>query len=383
MRTKLIIAGVILLLVLAGGLAAFWPFGNGNVLRLPGVVEIQEVRLGSKVGGRVEAIFVNEGDVIDKRSQPLVVFEAPELKNQWKQMKARLDGAKAEWQRAENGPREEERKTAHAAMEAAKARWDRTEFGWRKEEKEQAESELRTAEADFEQALKEFNRIAPLWLDKAVSKTEYEAALASRDRARGRKEAARWRDEMMKAGSRKEDKIETKQEYERAKYQYELLRQGTRQEDKDMAKAKVDELQAMLEAIEINLKETSIYVPPNLGKAKIEVIAFRPGDLVQPNQSVIRVLRVEDMWVKVYVPETELGKIKPGHRVNVTIDSYPGKNFKGTVIQHASIAEFTPRNVQSVDERRHQVFGIKIHIEDPQGSFHAGMAAEVVFPLDQ
>ena len=68
--------------------------------------------------------------------------------------------------------------------------------------------------------------------------------------------------------------------------------------------------------------------------------------------------------------------------VDVTIDSYPGKIFKGEVEQKNNIAEFTPRNVQSVDERRHQVFGVKIRVTDAKGVFSAGMAAEVVIPLD-
>ncbi len=382
MRNKILILVGVLLLALAGGLAAFWPFGNGKMLRLPGVVEIQEVRLGSKVGGRVEAVLVSEGDEIYQKNQPLITFEAPELKNQWKQSKARLDAAVAEYERAKNGPRQEDKDTAKAAMEAAKARWERMEFGWRLEEKEQAENDLKAAEADYEQALKEWNRVAPLYRDKAVSRTEYESALAARDRARGRKEASRWRDEMMKAGSRKEDKVEAKQEYERTRAQFDLLRNGTRQEDKDIAKAKVDELQAILEAIEINLKETTIATPPNLGKARIEVIAFRPGDLVQPNQPVLRVLRIEDLWVKVYVPETQYGLILNKMKVDVTIDSYPGRIFKGEVTQRANISEFTPRNVQSVDERRHQVFGVKIRPDDAQGIFNAGMAAEVMIPLD-
>jgi HlyD family secretion protein len=381
MKNKILIVLLVALLAVAGGLAAFWPFRNRHVLRLPGVVEVQEVRLGSKVGGRVDAVLVQEGDKIYK-SQPLVVFEAPELKNQRQQMQARLDSAKAEAERAENGPRQEEIDAAEAAKESAKARWDRAVYGWRVEEKEQAESDLKTAQADYEQAEKEWNRISPLFQQKAVSRTEYEAALAARDRALGRKESARWRDEMMKKGMRREDKEEAKQEYLRAKWQWELLRNGTRDEDKRIARAKVAELKANLEAIDINLAETTIVAPPNLGKAVIEVIAIRPGDLVPANQPVVRVLRVEDLWVKVYVPETQYGLVTLHKKVEVTIDSYPGKIFKGEVLQRANISEFTPRNVQSVDERRHQVFGVKVRIDDPQGVFNAGMAAEVTIPLD-
>ena len=109
---------------------------------------------------------------------------------------------------------------------------------------------------------------------------------------------------------------------------------------------------------------------------------MRPGDLVPPNQSVVRMLRVEDLWVKVYVPETQYGLVTLDKEVDVTIDSHPGKVFKGIVIQRANISEFTPRNVQSIDERRNQVFGVKILVSDPQGVLNAGMAAEVTIRLE-
>jgi multidrug resistance efflux pump len=81
--------------------------------------------------------------------------------------------------------------------------------------------------------------------------------------------------------------------------------------------------------------------------------------------------------VKVFVPATELGNIRTGQAVGVTVDSHPGRRFEGTVIHVASVSEFTPRNVQSPDERRHQVFAVKVRVADPDGVFKSGMAAEV------
>ena len=140
------------------------------------------------------------------------------------------------------------------------------------------------------------------------------------------------------------------------------------------------ELQARVAELEVNLREQTIFAPE---RAVVEVLAVRPGDLVPPNTPVVRVLRAEDLWVKVYVPETELGKVRLNQEDEVRIDSYPDKVFRGVVIQVASISEFTPRNVQSVDERRHQVFGVKVRVPNPQGVFKAGMAAEVVLPLQR
>lgn len=373
----LALAAIVALLV--GGLVVFWPFGEGKVLRLPGIVEIQEVRLGSKVGGRVKEVRVDEGDTV-AAGQVLIEFEAPELENQWKQTKARLESAQADLRRAFNGAREEEISAAKAARDAAKARLDRVEYGWRDEEIKHARAELDSAQADYDQAVKEFARVTTLYREKSIARSEFDAALAYRDRAKGRKDAAEAKLSMSK--SRREDKDEARAEWLKASAQYDLLYNGTRQEDKDAAEARVAELQAQLEAIEINLKETRIVVPEKLGKAAVEVIGVRPGDLVPPNQPVIRVLRVQDLWVKVFVPETQYGLLTDGKKVGVTIDTYPNKVLSGVVVQRANISEFTPRNVQSIDERRHQVFGVKIRVEDPQGVLNAGMAAQVHVPIE-
>jgi len=373
------IVPLILVLAIVGGLTAYFSLGNGKTLRYPGVVEVQEVRLGSKVGGRVESVDAEEGQVYSP-NKVLVTFEAPELRNQKQQLEARLAVAKAELVKARNAAKFDV-EAAQAMMDVAKAKHDRMQFGWREEEKKQAESELETARADYDQAMKDWVRISGLYRMNSVARTEYDAALAYRDRAKGRKDAAEAKWKMMETGNRPEDKDETAAEHRRAKANFELLK-ATRPEDIKVAEAKVAEIEATLDAVRINLDETVVKVPPNLGKAVVEVVAVRPGDLVPPNQPIIRVLRVEDLWVKVYVPETQYGLVTLGKQVEVTIDSHPGKVFKGKVSQRSNISEFTPRNVQSVDERRNQVFGVKILVEDTQGILNAGMAAEVTIKVD-
>jgi HlyD family secretion protein len=362
-RKALLLLGMVLAAVTAA-LGFFWPFsGRGSILRLPGIVEIQEVRLGSKLGGRVEKIVVQEGQLVEP-GQPLVYFEVPELRAQREQQQARLEQALADWEKAKNGPREEEKQAARAAMAAARAKLDRLEAGWREEEKRQARNELETAEADSKQAVEEFDRIANLYRQKTVSRSEYDAARAHC--------------EMLTAGSRKEDIAEARGEWNHAKAKYDELLAGTRYEDRLAAEARVAEARGKLRELDVNLAEAVVKAPD---RAVVDVVAVRKGDLVPPNQPVIRVLRADDLWVKVYVPETDLGKIRMNQEVEVTTDAYPDRRFQGVVTHIAPISEFTPRNVQSVDERRHQVFGVKVHIPDPQGSFKSGMAAEVILPL--
>ena len=140
-KSVLLLSGA-LLTAGAGVLGFTWPFGRASEsLRLPGTVETQEVRLGSKLGGRVASVFVAEGDVVEA-GQILARFEAPELQAQQQQLQARLQAAEAELDRARNGARSEEIAATRAAVEAARAALDRLKAGPRPEEIRQAQGDL-------------------------------------------------------------------------------------------------------------------------------------------------------------------------------------------------------------------------------------------------
>jgi multidrug resistance efflux pump len=248
----------------------------------------------------------------------------PEMEAQKVQQEARVAQMEADLEKAINGPRPEE--------------------------KDQAKGDLTNAEARLKQAQQNFDRAERLYLQKAIGREEYDAARGARDQAQGQLVSA--------------------------KAKLDLLLAGTRKEDIDLAKAQLQEARGKLREIEANLAEANVRAPE---RAIVEVMAVRKGDLIPPNQPVVRVLRADDMWVKVYVPETELGKVRKNQPVTITIDSYPGKQFAGTVSSIANESEFTPRNIQSLEERRYQVFRVRIYVEEPQGIFKSGMAAEVTF----
>jgi multidrug resistance efflux pump len=369
---------VLLVIVLAVGAAGasyyFWPFGRQDSLRaFPGIVEIQEIRLGSKVGGRVESVRVLEGEIAEK-DQVLVTFEAPELKTQRQQAKARLDLAVADYEKAKAGPRTEERAAARDALEAAKAHHKMLLFGPRDEEKREARSLLQAAEADFTLAKEEFDREQRL-VGTASSRTNFDTSKANRLRTQRQYERAKAHLDMLLAGTRVEEIEQSEADVRRLQAQYELLMAGTRAEDIAMAQARADEARGKLEELDAMLAETIVRAP---SRVLVEVVSVRKGDLVPPNQPILRVLLAQDMWVRLYIPETEIWRVVKGAKVRVTLDGSP-TIFEGWVMQISSISEFTPRNVQSADERRHQVFGVKIQVPDPKGAFKAGMAAMVFF----
>ena len=155
-----------------------------------------------------------------------------------------------------------------------------------------------------------------------------------------------------------------------AKSRCDLLLAGTRPE-------RVAQARAQLAEIETQLSEMRIVAPTD---SVLEVSSVKAGDVLAPNREVATLLLPQHLWVRVYVPEPWLGHIKPGERVKVKVDSFPNKEFEGAIEQIARAAEFTPRNVQTLEERIKQVFGVKVGLDNHEGLLRAGMSADVSFP---
>lgn len=380
MRAKWVGVGV-LVVTLAGVAAALgfaWPFARkAGELRLPGLVEIHEVRLGPRVAGRVKDVLVKESDVVEP-GQPLVRLDVPDLDAQRAVWAAKADEARADYEKAANGPRKQEKDAARASADAARARLARLEAGFREEEKRQAASDLAAALADERYAQQEFDRESRLAGTSSGKRADLDLARGNLARARGRAQAAKAKLDLVNAGSRTEDVAEAKAELARLEANVSLLDAGTRAEEVAAATARMAEASARLREVDVLLAEAVVKAQE---AAVVELVSVRPGDLVQANQPVVRVLRGGDLWVKTYVPETELGKVRLGQAVKVTMDSFPGRRFDGTVVHVGNESEFTPRNVQSVDERRHQMFGVRIRVADSEGLFKSGMAADVFVPV--
>jgi len=154
-----------------------------------------------------------------------------------------------------------------------------------------------------------------------------------------------------------------------------LLQQGTRKEDIAVARAQTEQQQRHLAEL---LKQRSEADVKSTVNGVVQSFGLRPGDIVAPNQAVAEILESDQLWVRIFVPETMLGLVKVGMPVKVRTDTYPNEWFPGHVANVSSQGEFTPRNVQTRAQRAEQVFGVKV-IVDPNRRLHAGMAAEVDF----
>ena len=152
-----------------------------------------------------------------------------------------------------------------------------------------------------------------------------------------------------------------------------ILQKGTRKEDIDAARAEVEGQQRKLDTLLKQRAETNVV---STVSGVVQSFGLRPGDLVAPNQTVAEILEASQLWVRVYVPETELGLVAVGQPVRVFIDTFPNEAFAGHVASVSNQGEYTPRNVQTRAQRAEEVYGAKVLV-DPNPKLKAGMSASV------
>ena len=151
------------------------------------------------------------------------------------------------------------------------------------------------------------------------------------------------------------------------------LERGTRPEDITAARASMEREERQLAYLERQRDEAVVRAPAD---GVIESMDLRPGDLVPANQPVAKMLEPSQLWVRVYVPEPQLGRVRLNQRAEITVDTFPKRIFPGHVVEIRTQAEYTPRNVQTLDQRMDQVFGVKV-ANDPAPELRPGMAATV------
>ncbi|HTZ33318.1 MAG TPA: efflux RND transporter periplasmic adaptor subunit [Methylomirabilota bacterium] len=352
---------ILLILIAVGAVAAYsmgW-FHRQSGLTGSGTVEARNIRVGSKVGGRIDKILVREGDTVEA-GQVLITFDDKELA-------ASLASSRANAIKAERGFRPEEISEARAAAAQAKAEYEQRVNGYRKEDIAAAKAELDRAAADEVRAQLDFQRYDALAKKDLVSKQQRDTAEAAWKMALALKDNAQHKLDELQRGYRPEEIAAAEARYRQTQATLEKFEHGSRPEDIAAARA-------ALAYDEARFREREVLAP---SAATIEVLDIRPGDLIAPNTPIATLLERDQIYVRIYIPETEIGLVKVGQKAEIRVDSFPGQSFPGVVEQINQQAEFLPRNVQTREERVHQVFGVKVRIDDPSHRVLAGMAADV------
>ena len=253
-----------------------------------GTVETREIQIGSKIGGRVTQVPVEEGQAV-KAGTLLVQFECDDVKAQRAQAEAQLEQAKADYQRLQRGNRPEEIAQAQANAQMQRAMLDAAQNGPRSQELSQAEADYAAAKADAANAQINFQRMDTLVRGDTVSRQQFDDAKATRDSTAQKAESLRQRLALLQAGTRKEDLRAAQERYHQAQAAADLMQRGYRKEDIDAGRAKMEEAQARVDQLDVQLKEADLFAPAD---GLVQTVSVRTGDLVGPGKIVVTHARV-------------------------------------------------------------------------------------------
>jgi HlyD family secretion protein len=327
-RKPLLVAGLILLIV-AGGAAAWWAVErNGAVkpLVLLGNVEIRQVNLAFKVAGRIASLGVDEGDRVEA-GQVLASLEKSYFEDDLAQARAQCGQAEANLAKMEAGSRPEDIAQARAVVA-------------------EREATLANAQITLERAQR-------LLQTEAGTRRSFDDAQAAQREAAARLNSAR--------------------------QALRLQEVGFRQEDIDAARAQVAERRATVAQYERRLADAELVAPsPGVVLSRVR----ENGAIVSVGDTVYVLSLVSPVWVRTYVSEPDLGRVKPGMAVRVVTDGPGAPAFTGRVGYIAPTAEFTPKTVETRELRTALVYRLRVVVEDPGGNLRQGMPVTIDFAGD-
>ncbi len=342
-------------------------------LVVSGFVEADEIRVGSRVGGRVSRVHVEEGERVVAGAL-LVELEPFELEERLAEAEGRVAEARAENERLAAGFRPEEIGEVRARVTQLEARLRRLQKGPRDQEVEAGRARLRLAEAEVELSRLEFKRAQSLRAEKIASEEQLDRAERQLRVDEASYEVRQQELLLLEEGSRAEDVAHARAELDEGRQRLALVTSGYRTEEVAASEAALHVAESALASVRRRLEELSVHAPID---GLIDAVELRPGDLVAPDAPVLAMVDIARLWVRAYVPEGRLGELSVGDFVEVSVDSFPGERFEARIGFVARQGEFTPRNVQTPEERSKQVFRIKVYLEEGLDRLWPGMNADV------
>jgi HlyD family secretion protein len=375
---------VVAALVVLGAAALVWwhffyapPADQGRLVRVSGNIEVTEAQVAFKLAGRVQERLVDEGMSV-RQGQVIARLEDADLRADLASRRADLQAAEAALAELNAGSRPEEKAAAKAALD--KAEWGLKELiaGSRPQQKASAEAALKSATADKDRAQLDYQRARGLIDSKTISPQDYDRARAAYTMALEKVRDANEQLSLVQEGPRSEDIDQARALRNQAQAQYDLVEAGPRQEDKDQAAAKVQQAKAAVALADARISYATVYSPLTgivLSKN------IEPGEYVAPGTPVVTVGDMVNVWLRAYIDEPDLGRVKVGQKARVTTDTYPGRVYSGTISFISQEAEFTPKNVQTEKERVKLVYRIKIDIQNLKMELKAGMPADAQIDL--
>lgn len=341
-------------------------------IQVTGNMEATQVDVSAKIAGRILSLRVREGDRVTE-GHLLVRLDDAELKAEVERAEAALKSAEAQLRDLLAGARRQEIEEARATVDRAQSQLNDLLAGSRREEIEQAREAVRSAEATRVWTERDLKRAQELFAKELIAMQEVDRARQAYEVAVAQERSARANLQMVEAGPRRDQIEAARAQLKAARDHLDLLLAGPRPFQVEAARGQVSQARAALDLAGSRLREAAIVSPINgvvLRKNR------EAGEMANPGVSILTLVDPTDLWLRAYVPETDIGRIKVGMAARITIDAYKDRTFSGKITEIASEAEFTPKNVQTKKERVNLVFRVKIAVDNPQGLLKPGMPAD-------
>ena len=382
---KIIFIVIVIAVLGAAGMLAYrslHPEASNRVI-VSGNIELAQVDIAFKTSGRLIERTVNEGDPVQK-GMVIARLDREQLLHQRDTATAALATAQAQF--AESGSALKwQRETMSADMQlrnadlsAAESQLLQLKNGARPQEIQQSTAAVAAAQSQYDQAKKDWDRAQTLYKNDDISTSQYDQFRARFESTEANLKQVKQQADLVQAGPRAETIESAKAQVERARAslrvgQANSIETKRREQDIVARQGDLERAQSQIALIDSQLADTIAISPIN---GVVLVKAADVGEVLAPGTSVVTVGDIDHPWLRAYIREQDLGRIKLGDKVKVTTDSFHDKVYDGHISFISSDAEFTPKQIQTAEERVKLVYRIKIEIENPRHELKSNMPAD-------
>ena len=366
----------ILILLAAAAVGVYlWQSGTfskpDNRIVVSGNLELTLVDLSFKIAGRMTELTVKEGDFV-KKGQVIARLDPVQLQQQRTRDKAAVTNAQSNYEQLvttiqyQEATLESDIAARHADRDEARAKLDELLAGSRPQEIQQADAGVRDARAQLDLAKSDWDRYQTLYKNEDISTQQYDQARQRFNSATAQLQQAEQKAALVHEGPRKEDIAAARAQLAHAEAAVATAEANRidlqrRKQELVARKAQIEQAQGQAGISEAQLDDTVIYAPID---GVVLVKSAEAGEVLAAGTTIVTIGDVDHPWLRAYVGETELGRVKLGQKVKLTTDSYANKSYEGTVSFIASDAEFTPKQIQTKEERVKLVYRIKVDVDN-------------------
>jgi len=358
-----------------------------NIIRLSGNIELTQVDIAFKAPGRITVLNVKEGAKVSK-GQVLAAIDKATLTSQKEREEAGVESATAQLAQMitaiqfQREAIEGDLQLKHADLRAAEAHLAELIAGSRPQEVQSARAQVQDLKTWLEQYKRDYERAQTLVKNEDISAAQFEQFRSKYESTAQSLRQAEQRLALVEEGPRKETIESARALVEKAKAAIRLAEANRielkrREQELAVRRAEIGRARAGVSLVNTQLADTTIESPTD---GVVLVKSAEQGEVVAAGSTIATIGDIEHPWLRAYIGEKDLGRIKLGAQVKLTNDSFPGKVYMGKITFISSEAEFTPKQIQTQDERVKLVYRIKIEVDNPHQELKANMPvdAEIV-----